>query len=78
MANDHFLTAPSSRCPRSCRPRCNRQTAFPLTVIGPGFIGTLWSIFLFKEIQGKRNFQVLGGVFLFAVCAAVSIVVSRS
>jgi len=73
------LTAPPPRVASApVAPRCNRQTAFPLTVIGPGFIGTLWSIFLFKEIQGKRNFQVLGGVFLFAVCAAVSIVVSRS
>lgn len=33
---------------------------FPIISCGPGFIGSLWGIFLFKEISGTRNFALLG------------------
>jgi glucose uptake protein GlcU len=26
----------------------------------PGVVATLWSVFFFKEIEGKRNMQLLG------------------
>jgi len=51
--------------------------AFPLAVIGPGIIGSMWSVFVFKEIRGLRNYLLLGGVFGFAICTAVCIVMSK-
>lgn len=32
---------------------------FPMISCGPGFIGALWGIFLFKEITGWRNLGIL-------------------
>jgi len=47
----------------------NSDKSLPLTVIfpiistGPGVIGSLWGIFLFREIRGVRNFLFLGVAF---------------
>lgn len=38
--------------------------AFPLITSGPGFIGSMYGIFLFNEISGKRNFIILGVAFV--------------
>jgi len=42
---------------------------------GPGLISSLWGIFLFKEVTGRRNFIILlsaGGVVLTGVtCIAI-------
>merc|ERR1719352_1946423 len=35
------------------------STSFPIVLIGPGLIATLWSVFLFKDIRGARNYKVL-------------------
>mmetsp|Transcript_18916 Transcript_18916/g.35685 ORF Transcript_18916/g.35685 Transcript_18916/m.35685 type:complete len:378 (-) Transcript_18916:241-1374(-) len=51
--------------------------AFPLAVIGPGIIGSMWSVFVFKEIRGLKNYLLLCGVFGFAICTAVCIVMSK-
>lgn len=32
---------------------------FPMISCGPGFVGALWGVFLFKEITGTRNFAIL-------------------
>ena len=48
--------------------------AFPIIAIGPGMVGAAWGVFVFKEIQGKRNFYFLGAAF-FAVAIAVSLIV---
>ena len=32
---------------------------FPIVSCGPGFVGALWGIFLFKEITGVRNLAIL-------------------
>jgi len=40
---------------------------FPIVSCGPGFVGSLWGIFLFKEISGVRDI----GVLLLAACITV-------
>jgi glucose uptake protein GlcU len=39
--------------------------AFPIICTGPGIIGSLWGVFVFKEIQGIKNIIML--IFAFAV-----------
>jgi glucose uptake protein GlcU len=51
---------------------------FPLISIGPGVVGSLWGIFVFKEIQGLRNFIFIGANYALTAVAAVLIVLSKS
>mmetsp|Transcript_63845 Transcript_63845/g.134455 ORF Transcript_63845/g.134455 Transcript_63845/m.134455 type:complete len:369 (+) Transcript_63845:29-1135(+) len=53
------------------------SAAFPIVLIGPGFIGSLWSIFFFKDIYGRRNYLLLAGYFCLAAAACTCIVLSR-
>jgi hypothetical protein len=53
------------------------SAAFPIILIGPGLVGSLWSIFLFKDIYGARNYRVLSLYFAFACGACACIVMSR-
>lgn len=48
--------------------------AFPIIAIGPGLVGAAWGVFVFKEIEGRRNFVFLGVAFL-TVAIAVSLIV---
>lgn len=51
--------------------------AFPIILIGPGFIGSMWSVFLFKDIYGRKNYYYLAGYFALAVASCACIVASR-
>jgi len=51
--------------------------AFPIILIGPGFIGSMWSVFLFKDISGRKNYCYLAGYFVLAVASCACIVASR-
>lgn len=51
--------------------------AFPLVAMGPGIVGALWGVFVFKEITGKRNYIVLVAAFTVAAVAAVMLVISK-
>ncbi|CAJ1344515.1 unnamed protein product [Effrenium voratum] len=53
------------------------SAAFPIILIGPGFVGSLWSVFLFKDIQGRRNYLVLAAYFALAAASCACIVASR-
>jgi hypothetical protein len=44
----------------------------------PGIIGALWGIFLFKEIQGKKNYLLLFLTSLTAAICAICIVISKN
>lgn len=44
---------------------------FPIISCGPGFVGSLWGIFLFKEITGFRNLGLLGLAALITVPALI-------
>lgn len=53
------------------------SAAFPIILIGPGLIGSLWSVFLFKDIEGHRNYLLLVGYFVLAAISCGCIVASR-
>ena len=47
--------------------------AFPLVTSGPGFVAALWGVLVFREIEGQRNFIVLGCAFCTTVSAGLMI-----
>ena len=49
------------------------SVSFPMITSGPGFLGALWGIFLFKEIDGVKNFLTLGVAFIISVSALIMI-----
>lgn len=51
--------------------------AFPLICSGPGFVGSMYGIFLFREIKGKRNISTLVVAFLITVPGLICIALSR-
>mmetsp|Transcript_4372 Transcript_4372/g.8754 ORF Transcript_4372/g.8754 Transcript_4372/m.8754 type:complete len:275 (+) Transcript_4372:394-1218(+) len=50
---------------------------FPLAGVGPGIVGSIWSVFVFKEIRGLKNYLLLCGVFGLAICTTICILVSK-
>ena len=52
--------------------------AFPLITSGPGIVSSLWGVFVFKEITGRRNFVVLGAAISLAVTGCVLIGVAKA
>jgi len=52
--------------------------AFPIIATGPGLIASLWSVVVFKEIKGRRNFMFLGLGFAIVITAVVLIALSKS
>jgi glucose uptake protein GlcU len=55
----------------------SQAISFPLIMIGPGTIATLWSIFYFKEITGIRNYLIIIAGTILRIIAAVLIVLSK-
>ena len=45
--------------------------AYPIVNVLPGIVSSLWSLFLFREIQGKKNLIFLGIGMLLRILAAV-------
>lgn len=39
-------------------------TSFPIISVGPGIVGSIYGVFLYKEIRGTRNFVVSRLVYL--------------
>ena len=50
---------------------------FPIVTAGPGLIGALWGILVFKEISGKRNLIVLGVAVSVTILSMALIALSR-
>ena len=49
------------------------SVAYPIVNVLPGIVSSLWSLFLFREIQGKNNLIFLGiGMFLRILAAVLS------
>ncbi|XP_045687075.1 transmembrane protein 144 isoform X2 [Phyllostomus hastatus] len=50
--------------------------SFPLITAGPGFVAALWGVFIFKEIQGQKNYLLMTFAFCIiltgALCTAFS------
>lgn len=53
------------------------SVSFPMITSGPGFLGALWGIFLFKEISGTKNFITLGVAFCISVSALIMIALAH-
>lgn len=51
--------------------------AFPIITSGPGFIGSLYGIFLFKEITGQKNLMLLGAAFLITVPGLIMVALAH-
>jgi len=51
--------------------------SFPIVSLGPGFVGFVWGVFLFREITGLRNYIFVLGVFVTFLACSVCIVFSR-
>jgi len=51
--------------------------SFPIVSLGPGFVGFVWGVFLFREITGWRNYVVIIIVFLTFIACSICIVFSR-
>ena len=51
--------------------------AFPLITSGPGIVSSLWGVFVFKEITGKRNLIVLSAAVMLAVAGCTCIGVAK-
>ncbi|CAF1349704.1 unnamed protein product [Adineta ricciae] len=64
IANIGFIVAISS---------LKSAVAYPIVSVLPGIVTSLWSLFWFREIQGKRNFIFLGiGMIVRCVAALLS------
>jgi hypothetical protein len=53
------------------------SVTFPIISCGPGFVGSLWGIFLFKEITEKRDFLVLLLAVVITVPALIMVAMSH-
>jgi hypothetical protein len=51
--------------------------SFPLITSGPGFVGSIWGIYKFNEIQGTKNFIFLGIAFVITVTALIMVGLSH-
>jgi len=53
------------------------SVAFPIITSGPGIVSALWGVFVFGEIQGRRNYLVLCSAIFTAVLGCVLIAMSK-
>ena len=51
--------------------------SFPLISTGPGLVASLWGVFLYKEIRGRKNLMVLSGAFVMTIVAVLCIALSK-
>ncbi len=51
--------------------------AYPLLAVGPGLVGSLWGVFVFGEIKGRRNYVVLAAAFVTSLTASVMVAMSK-
>jgi glucose uptake protein GlcU len=62
IANSLFLIANST---------LSQAVTFPIGASGPPIVATLWAIFKYKEIKGKRNFIILSIGFSIGLLGAI-------
>jgi hypothetical protein len=53
------------------------SVSFPIITSGPGFIGSMWGIFYFKEIAGFNNLATLGAAFCVTLPGLILIALSH-
>uniref|UniRef100_A0A0K0FE40 Transmembrane protein 144 (inferred by orthology to a human protein) n=1 Tax=Strongyloides venezuelensis TaxID=75913 RepID=A0A0K0FE40_STRVS len=55
----------------------SQTITYPIMSICPGFIGTMWSIFYFKEIHGLKNYLAIFFAIFIASCGIFLLVISK-
>ncbi|CAI5437597.1 unnamed protein product [Caenorhabditis angaria] len=56
----------------------SQTVTFPIISQMPGCIAAAWSIFYYKEIEGKRNFMILGCAMSVTICGAILVGLSKA
>ena len=51
--------------------------AFPIITFGPGFVGAMWGILVFKEISGFRNLVMLSVAFVITLPGLILVALSH-
>jgi hypothetical protein len=51
--------------------------AFPVITSGPGIVSSLWGVFVFGEIRGRRNYLVLSFAIFLALTGCILIGISK-
>lgn len=51
--------------------------AFPLISIGPGLVSALWAVFVFRELQGRKNYLLVTAAFALIATAATLMALSK-
>nr|XP_039250599.1 transmembrane protein 144-like [Styela clava] len=49
----------------------SEAVSFPIVTTGPGIIASLWGVFVYKEVKGRRNFIIMGIAYSLTITAAV-------
>lgn len=49
-----------------------------MVTMGPGVVNVIYGVVLYREIQGRRNFMLLGAAFVVYLAACVCIVMSSA
>ena len=49
----------------------SQAVSFPISSSGPPVISSLWGIFLYKEIKGRKNFMILAFGFSLAITGSI-------
>ena len=65
------LWAAGNVCQTIGTSKLSQAVSFPIANSGPAIVSTLWAVFLFKEIKGKRNFMLLSAGFVMAISASI-------
>ncbi|KAI6201646.1 hypothetical protein M3Y96_00864700 [Aphelenchoides besseyi] len=56
----------------------SQAVTFPINSMVPGVVGTLWSVFYFKEISGRRNIRFLIIAILITLTGAILVGLSKA
>ena len=56
--------------------RLSMTIAVPISTIGPGVVASIWSVLVFREIQGRSNFIALFASFATSFVAIILITLS--
>lgn len=51
---------------------------FPLVLNGSFLVNSAWSVFVYREIEGKRNLQLFGGAFLLNILSSLFVSASKA
>lgn len=57
--------------------KLGQSISFPIVTSTPNIVASLWSVFVFKEIIGKKNYLILSSALILTILSNVSICLSK-